>query len=87
MRISSVGVDLAKNIFQVHAETADGQVVFNRALRRGQVLAFFERLDPCPLQLFHPCMRDFGCGPKSAPTGYKVMSPSGSHQIVSSVQI
>ena len=47
MRISTVGVDLAKNIFQVHAETADGQVVLNRALRRGQVLAFFERLEPC----------------------------------------
>ena len=47
MRISTVGVDLAKNIFQVHAETADGQVVFNRALRRDQVLAFFERLEPC----------------------------------------
>ncbi len=38
MRISTVGVDLAKNIFQVHAETADGQVVFNRALRRGRSL-------------------------------------------------
>ena len=47
MRISTVGVDLAKNIFQVHAETADGQVVLNRALRRNQVLAFFERLQPC----------------------------------------
>ncbi len=46
MRISTVGVDLAKNIFQLHAETADGQVVLNRALPRGQVLAFFERLEP-----------------------------------------
>ena len=51
MRISTVGVDLAKNIFQVHAETADGQVVFNRALRRSQVLAFFERLEPCRVGL------------------------------------
>ena len=47
MRISTVGIDLAKNMSQVHSETADGQVVFNRALRRRQVLSFFERLEPC----------------------------------------
>jgi transposase len=47
MRISTIGIDLAKNIFQVHAETTGGEVVFNRALRRSQVLAFFERLEPC----------------------------------------
>ena len=47
MRITTIGVDLAKNIFQVHAETAGGQVVFNWALRRSQVLTFFERLEPC----------------------------------------
>lgn len=47
MRISTIGIDLAKNIFQIHAETFDGKVVFNRALRRSQVLAFFEKLEPC----------------------------------------
>lgn len=47
MRITTLGIDLAKNIFQVHAETSGGEVVFNRALRRNQILAFFERLEPC----------------------------------------
>ena len=47
MRITTIGIDLAKNIFQIHAETSDGKVVFNRALRRSQVLAFFEKLEPC----------------------------------------
>ena len=47
MRIATIGIDLAKNIFQVHAETSGGEVVFNRALRRSQLLAFFERLEPC----------------------------------------
>ena len=47
MRITTIGIDLAKNIFQVHAETSGGEVVFNRALRRGQLLAFFEKLEPC----------------------------------------
>lgn len=47
MQISTIGIDLAKNIFQVHAETSSGEMVFNRTLRRSQVLRFFERLEPC----------------------------------------
>ncbi len=38
---------MAKNIFQVHGVTSRGEVAFNRPLRRTQVLAFFERLEPC----------------------------------------
>jgi transposase len=47
MCISTVGIDLATNISRVHAETSDGEVVFNCDLRRRQVLAFFEWLEPC----------------------------------------
>jgi transposase len=47
MQVTTVGLDLAKNIFQVHGVTDCGEVAFNRALRRSQVLAFFERLEPC----------------------------------------
>lgn len=47
MHVTTVGLDLAKNVFQVHGITESGEVAFNRALRRAQVLAFFERLDPC----------------------------------------
>lgn len=47
MQITTVGLDLAKNIFRVHGITAEGSVAFNRALRRSQVLIFFERLAPC----------------------------------------
>ena len=47
MQVTTVGLDLAKNIFQVHGITEIGEVVFNRALRRAQVLPFFERLEPC----------------------------------------
>ena len=46
MHVTTIGLDLAKNVFQVHGVTDSGEVVFNRALRRAQVLAFFERLDP-----------------------------------------
>ena len=47
MQVTTIGLDLAKNVFQAHGITASGKVVFNRALRRRQVLAFFEKLEPC----------------------------------------
>ena len=47
MQVTTVGLDLAKNIFHVHGVTEGGEVAFNRPLRRAQVLAFFERLSPC----------------------------------------
>ena len=47
MQVATVGLDLAKNIFHVRGITAEGTVAFNRALRRSQLLGFFERLEPC----------------------------------------
>ena len=47
MQVTTVGLDLAKNIFHVHGITSEGSVAFNRALRRGQVLTFFDKLAPC----------------------------------------
>jgi transposase len=43
----TIGLDLAKSVFQVHGVDRDGAVVLRRQLRRSQVLAFFERLSPC----------------------------------------
>ena len=45
--VVTVGVDLAKNVFQVHAISADGRVLVRRQLRRGEVLKFFTSLPPC----------------------------------------
>lgn len=47
MKITTIGLDLAKNIFQVHGVSETGEVVVRRALRRRQVLSFFSKLDPC----------------------------------------
>ena len=47
MQVTTVGIDLAKNIFQVHGIAENGDVVFNRAIRRAQLLAFFEDLPAC----------------------------------------
>src|SRR5665647_142722 len=46
-KISTVGLDLAKSVFQVHAIAENGDVVVRRALRRSQVLEFFGKLGPC----------------------------------------
>ena len=47
MNVSTVGLDLAKNVFQVHAIDEAGEVIVRKALRRRQVMPFFNRLAPC----------------------------------------
>ncbi len=47
MKVSTVGLDLAKNVFQVHAIDEAGAVVIVKRLRRRQVMPFFVRLAPC----------------------------------------
>jgi transposase len=45
--ITTIGLDIAKSVFQVHCVDAGGQVVIRRQLKRRYVLAFFEKLPPC----------------------------------------
>ena len=45
--ITTIGLDLAKSVFQVHAASADSSMVLNRKLRRSELLAFFAKLQPC----------------------------------------
>jgi transposase len=47
MQVTTVGLDLAKHIFQVHAVDAAGKVVARKRLRRTEVLSFFAGLSPC----------------------------------------
>jgi transposase len=47
MQISTIGLDIAKNVFQVHGVDVTGKTVITRQLRRGQVIGFFEKLPPC----------------------------------------
>ena len=46
-RVTRIGLDLAKTVFQVHGVDAKGEVVIARKLRRGTMLEFFGRLAPC----------------------------------------
>jgi transposase len=45
--VTTIGLDLAKHVFQVHGVDAKGATVLRKRLRRGQVLAFFGRIRPC----------------------------------------
>ena len=45
--VTTIGLDIAKSVFQVHGVDAEGQVLIRRRLKRRYVLAFFEKLPPC----------------------------------------
>ena len=47
MQITTIGLDLAKSIFQVHGVDASGQILVRKSLRRSQMLPFFAKLPPC----------------------------------------
>ena len=45
--ITTIGLDIAKSVFQVHGIDAEGNVILRRQLKRRYVLAFFQKLPPC----------------------------------------
>jgi transposase len=45
--VTTIGLDIAKSVFQVHCVDAEGQVVIRRQLKRRYVLAFFQKIPPC----------------------------------------
>jgi len=47
MQITTIGLDPAKHVFQVHYVGSDGQVAIRRTLRRADVIDFFNQIAPC----------------------------------------
>jgi transposase len=47
MNVSTIGLDIAKSVFQVHGEDENGKVVIQKRLRRSEVVAFFSQLPRC----------------------------------------
>jgi transposase len=45
--VTTIGLDIAKSVFQVHGIDAEGKVIIRRQLKRRYLLAFFEKLPPC----------------------------------------
>ena len=60
MQITTLGLDLAKNVFQVHGINARGEVILRRRLRRAQVRTFFAGLEPCLVGLEACVLRTSG---------------------------
>ena len=46
--VTTIGLDIAKSVFQVHGIDAEGKVLIRRQLKRRYVLAFFQKLCPVP---------------------------------------
>jgi transposase len=51
MKRTTIGLDLAKDVFQVHGTDAEGRVVVRKRLRRRDVASFFANLEPCLIGL------------------------------------
>ena len=49
--VTTVGLDLAKHVFQVHCVDASGRIVVTKAISRAQLLEFFASLPPCVVGL------------------------------------
>ena len=49
--VTTVGLDLARHVFQIHAVDVDGRIVITSALRRKGVFSFFGSLPPCVIGL------------------------------------
>ena len=47
MQATTIGLDIAKSVFQVHGVDAEGHLVIRRQLKRRQVIAFFQKMPPC----------------------------------------
>jgi transposase len=58
MKITTVGIDLAKNVFQVHGIDERGKAVLRKQLRRAQVAVFFGNLPPCVIGMEACDIRD-----------------------------
>src|SRR5437764_9042132 len=69
--ITTIGLDLAKHVFQVHGIDAEGTTVLRKRLRRNQVLAFFSRLPRCVVGL-EACATAHYWGRELAALGHEV---------------
>jgi hypothetical protein len=47
MEVTTIGLDIAKSVFQIHGIDAEGNVIVRRQIKRRYVLAFFQKLPPC----------------------------------------
>ena len=78
MQITTIGIDLAKTVFQLHAVDTDGATVVRKRLRRAEVLSFVSGLAPCLIGM-EACATSHFWARELAKCGHtvKLMPPSG----------
>ena len=54
MKMTTIGLDLAKHVFQVHGVDSRGEPVLRKQLKRSQMLPFFANLEPCLWWVWRP---------------------------------
>ena len=76
MKITTIGIDLAKEVFQIHGVDAQGKVMLRRQLRRSEMSRFFANLGPCLIGM-EACGSSHHWARKLSEFGYtvKLMSP------------
>ena len=78
MSATTVGLDLAKDIFRVHGNSVNRLVIFNKSIKRVKLLAFFETLPPCTIGMeacgsahhWGPELHKMGHDPRLMPAAY-----------------
>ncbi len=64
MKVTTIGLDLAKNVFQVHGVDECGKAALRRQLKRTEMSAYFAKLEPClPGDIYYPLTLDIGFYP------------------------
>src|SRR6266699_3611963 len=71
MQITTIGLDIAKNVFQVHGIDSSEKVVVRKQLRRSQILAFFKALSPCLVGI-EACATAHYCARELTKLGHQV---------------
>ena len=51
MTITTIGIDLAKEVFQIHGVDMDGKTVLRKQLRRSELAKYFANLEPCLIDM------------------------------------
>jgi len=69
--VCTIGLDIAKHVFQAHGADARGEVVFRKKLRRNQVLSFFVDFPPCTVAM-EACAGGHHWGREIAKLGHSV---------------
>src|SRR3979490_74107 len=71
MQITTIGIDIAKNVFQVHGIDAKEKVVARKQLRRSRVITFFKALPPCLIGM-EACATAHYCARELTKLGHEV---------------